>query len=234
MNATLVATFLRQRASSPMRLLIAVAFGLFAVGAAAAFRGLQVLESMGGPLALLVTAGAIGQDVASGVLQLSLSRPVTRSEYVLSRWVAGGLGASALFAMMLAASCAMVLARGGDLSAGPVLELAVRNVAAAFGLAAVIVALSSLAPGLGDLALWFLGGASATIAQNLGTFRRWTWLEIAGHELERTLSPSLPVAWMHGGAVGWAELAAYASTVVLALAVAVLVMNRKELSYASG
>jgi len=39
---------------------------------------------------------------------------------------------------------------------------------------------------------------------------------------------------LNGGDVPWFAIVSYLSTVTLCLAVAVVVMNRKELSYASG
>ncbi len=234
MNPTIVLTFLRQRFTSPMRLVFMGGIGFFSVALSAGMGVLQPFDQLAGMFALILTAGAIGQDVSSGVLQLTFSRPITRRDFVVSRWLAGGLGASVLFLVLLAAACAAIVARGGHLEPGAVAVLAGQNVAAAFGTAAIVVMLSSLAPGLGDVALYFMSLASLTVAQNLGAWKQWAWMELGAVELQHTLQPALPLAWLQGGDVPWAALATYASAVTLALAVAVIVVNRKELSYASG
>ncbi len=235
MIATLVLTSLRQRLTSPMRLVFAALLAFFTIAIAAAMRGLQPLDNVASTLALVLTAGAIGQDVSSGVLQLTFSRPLTRRDYVLARWLAGGLGAAALSLCVLAAAAAAIAARGGTLEAPAVAALAGQQVASALGTAAVIVMLSSLAPGLGDVALYFMASISLSVAQNLGAWKQWAWMERGATELQHTLSPALPLDWATRHAdVPWAALVTYASAVTLALAVAVIAVNRKELSYASG
>lgn len=234
MSMALVGTYLRQRAASPMRLVMFGVLTLFTVGACVAMRDPGPLAGVAVYLALLVASGAIGQDVSSGVLQLTLSRPLTRREYVLSRWLASALGATALFALMWAMALAGIAARGGTMNAAAFAVQFGEGVAAAFGVSAVMVALSAMVPGLGDLAIWFVATTSAAIAQQAGPLTGRPWVTRAGHELALTLSPALPLDGLRGEPVSWALVAAYFSTVTLALAVAVWFTNRRELSYANG
>ena len=101
MQWTLIETFLRQRLGSPMRILITLFFFSFPLLFAVFTSNLNVVQNAAGPFALILAAGAIGQDVASGVLQLVFARPVARAEYVLARWLACVLGASTLCALQL-------------------------------------------------------------------------------------------------------------------------------------
>lgn len=234
MSAALVTTYLRQRAASPMRVVMFAILTLFTVGACVAMRDPNPVAGVATYLALLVAAGAIGQDVSSGVLQLTLSRPITRREYVLSRWLASGLGASALLALMWALALAGIAMRGGAMHPAQFALQFGEGVAVAFGLSAVLVALSAMAPGLGDLAIWFVTTTSATIAQQIGPLIGKPWVTRAGHEIALTLSPTLPLDGLRGEPVSWALVAAYFSTVALALGVAVWLTNRRELSYANG
>lgn len=234
MSVALIETYLRQRASSPMRVTMFGVLALFTVGACAAMRETSPLAGTASVLALFVGAGAIGQDVSSGVLQLTLSRPLTRREYVLSRWLASGLGATVLLALLWALAIAAIAARGGTFAPAAMAVAFAEGVAVVFGVSAVIVGLSALAPGLGDLAIWFVTTTGAGILQQVAPMLGRPWIGTVAHEVALTLSPVLPLGGLRGEPVTWAPVAAYFSTVALSLAVAVWAMNRRELSYANG
>ena len=94
---------------------------------------------------------------------------------------------------------------------------------------------SSLAPGLGDLALYLLGNLAGLVLEFWGRVAGRTFLERAGDEVRRFLTPEVDISpILNGSGVSWFAIVSYLSTVTLCLAVAVMVMNRKELSYASG
>ena len=64
---------------------------------------------------------------------------------------------------------------------------------------------------------------------------RAPWATRGGHELERLLSPAVDMAGLFGRApFPWYDVASVVSNLALCLALAVLLVNRKELSYASG
>ena len=180
-------------------------------------------------------AGAIGQDISSGVLQLMFARPVTRPCYVFSRWFAAGAGGGALLLVQMVLACGFLLARGLRPDFAELLPAALAGIVLAFTASAVIVMLSSLASGLGDMALYFVATLVLTGSGQVARWKGWSVVERLADELGHVLAPQLHLAWLAGrGAPSWFELVSVLSTLTLSLAVAMLVVNRKELSYAAG
>ena len=104
-----------------------------------------------------------------------------------------------------------------------------------FGGAAVLALFSSLIGGFGDLGIYLLVNLGASIVQMAGQVKRWPWLERAGAEIIGALTPTIDlVRLVTATPMPWFTIASYASTVVLCLALAIVVVNRKEFSYASG
>ena len=235
MNEALILAMLRQRAASPVRLvLLAFLFGmplLVAVGAPAI--GLSVLGD-GYGMILVLAAGMIGQDLSSGVLQLLFARPVTRSSYVLSRWIAVGLAGVALCTVQ-ALLCALLLTlRSAQPEMRTLLFVIGDNVLLAFGLAAVMTLFSSLLGGFGDLAILLVATITGKVLEAIAQFANSPIMGRIGAEIGIFVLPKVALAQVFGSAdVPWFMLASYASTVTLCLALAIVVMNRKELSYAS-
>ena len=136
------------------------------------------------------------------------------------------------------AAALVAMAALGAFLLAPLAALALQDVTLALACAAVVVLLSALVAGLGDLgvylALWLALVVSGGIAQGRG----WTVADAAIHEVYITLMyPELQphFSWLTGhGAPLWAELAMLASTITLCLALAIVAVNRKELSYATG
>ncbi len=236
MSPAIVFATLRQRFTSPLRLLMLVLLGWTPMLA------IVVIPQTGfAPLtdcyflALVLAAGMIGQDISSGTLQLALARPLTRGQYVVSKWIAVSIGT--VFVVLLQAGVAALVM---SLRHVPVpwneAALVVGNgVLLAFGTAAVMALLSSLVPGFGDLGLLFLVFFSAQILAGVGAMKSWPTLVRAADELQRVLKPQLDLAFLaQGGPTPWLDVVSYLSTVTLCLALAVMVMNRRELSYASG
>jgi ABC-type transport system involved in multi-copper enzyme maturation permease subunit len=234
-NGTLVIAYLRQRLTSPIRLALLAATFVFPLLFVAAAPGMG-LSQFGDSLAftLILGGGMIGQDVSSGVLQLLLARPVTRRDYALSRWLAVALGASVLVILQISMASVILLARGATLSVETVAGTLLAMVSSAFGIASVVLALSALAAGLADVGLFFMTMLSATVVQAIGSATNRGWVTQVGSQLGEILVPSLAWNRVVGAGMSWHELTAYASTVTLALAIAILLLNRRELSYASG
>jgi ABC-type transport system involved in multi-copper enzyme maturation permease subunit len=234
-NLTLVLATLRQRFTSPIRLVLLLLLGWMPM--------LPILItpvvgfSMLGDcyfLALAIGAGMIGQDLSSGTLQLLLARPVTRAEYVFSRWAAVGVGTVLVVALQTLCASAIMLVRGAPVPWAQASLVLGNGVLLAFGTAAVLALLSSLAAGIADLGLLFLVFLSAQVLEKVGMVKSWAWLARGSEELLGVLKPELSLAAVfQGGHVAWPAIVAYLSTVTLCLALAVVVMNRRELSYAS-
>lgn len=236
MNLTLILAFWRQRLTSPMRLVIAFTFVAFGLMAVALGRSVQLLGRDGfAMLAFTIAAGLIGQDVSSGVLTLAFARPVRRSEYVLSRWFAAGALTTAVIALQVLAAVAIVTLRGGEPDAANAALTLVHGALVAFGVSSVLTLFSSLVPGFGDLGLYLLATIVVSILGGIAMTQHLDGLSTVVTELKRILDANLDPSSLFGhGRFSWFELVSYLSTVTLALTGAVAMMNRKELSYASG
>lgn len=235
-STTLAVSFLRQRLQSPLRVLLIGFMFVSMLMVAMVTKQIAVLSGSPVVFALVLAAGAIGQEVSSGVLTLTFARPVTRTTFVLSRWLGAAGFASALGLVQAALALMAIAARSGPApTAAEVAALAIECVLSSAAGAAVMVMLSSLVNGLGDVALWALASVSGGIAGLAGQAQRWPVLIRAAAEIDLTLNPKLQAGWLFGlGDPQPYTLIAVLSTTALGLAVAVWVVNRKELSYASG
>jgi len=235
MNATLVAAFLRQRFTSPMRVGLLLIVTVFPLGAAIFANDLAPLAGPASAIALILSAGAIGQDVSSGTLQLLLVRPVSRPSVLLHRWLASVIAAVGITIVLLLLATVALLAHKTQPNALDLVRMVLEAACSAAGSAAVMVMLSTLVGGLGDVALFFAALILSQMLEVLGTFQHWDWLVRACAEVHGVLSPQLSWEWMlHGTPPSWFALASWASTVTLALAVGIARLNRRELSYAAG
>lgn len=235
MNVALLIAFWRQRLASPIRVVILALMVLVPPALISAIRGLG-LAQLGDavPLAMVLAVGMIGQDVSSGVLQLIFARPVRRSEYVLSRWLAVSLGASLLSLVQIGFYVALAAARGAAPSADAVLQFALGRELQIFGVAATMALLSSLIGGVGDLAIYALLTIMGGVVGMIGQLRQSGVITWIGHEIGTLVSPKIEIAQIVAGSPSWFAIATYASNLTLCLLLAILILNRKELSYASG
>jgi len=235
MNSTLLRSFLLQRFTSPMRLGLTSLFTFFPLVGVLLSGELSLLAGIAGPLAVLYAAGAIGQDVSSGTLQLLLVRPVTRPSYVLHRWLGAMLAALAVVLMTTVCAVLLLFLRGTPPEALAVSRLLLEAITAIAGHSAVMVMLSTLVGGVGDLALYASSLFVTQMFVLLATLKQWPALMRACNEVQGALGAKLSWAWLGTGMAPSAfAIVSWVSTITLALAVAITVMNRKELSYASG
>lgn len=235
MNRTLISAFLRQRLTSPMRLGLMMLVTVFPLGAVAITGTMSPLGAMGGTLALILTAGAIGQDVTSGTLQLLLVRPVSRPSVLFQRWLAAVIGAVGISLAMLVLGTIALLMRGTHPDGLDLIRMLLENACSAAGSAAVMIMLSTLVGGLGDVGLFAVALVCTQLLVGLGTLEHWDVLLRACTEVQGVLSPQLSWEWMvRGMPPSWFALTSWASTVTLALAVGIARLNRRELSYAAG
>ena len=235
-TVTIALAMLRQRLTSPLRLVLLGATFATAWASGSLMRSLAPLDGAAGMFALVLAAGAIGQEVASGTLTLTFARPLTRAAYVFGRWGGATLFATALAAVLEAVTLMGMAARGGPLpGGGEIAALALEGLLNAGATAAVLVMMSTFVNGLGDFAIWALAVMGAGLVQTIGNFKQWPWLVRVASELEATLQPKVHLGWLFGTGDPQAYLLIVTlSTTAAALAVAVWVLNRKELSYAAG
>ena len=235
MNATLILAFLRQRFTSPMRLGLMVLMTLFPLGMVAIMGSLSTLGGIAAPLALIFAAGAIGQDVSSGTLQLLLVRPVTRPEYLFNRWLASVIGALGLTLLMFVLGSLILMLRAEPPALAELMRMTLESATAAAGNASIMIMLSTLAGGLGDVGLYFASMIVLQMLLGVGQFEHWAWMSRAATELQGVLAPQLSFAWLaQHMPVSWFAVTSWASSVTLALAVGLARLNRRELSYAAG
>jgi hypothetical protein len=179
-------------------------------------------------LTVLLGAGSIGRDLTSGVLPLLFTRPLTRATYVLSKWLAVSSVAAIGGVLALVIQASLLAYRGFAPAASAIGAAVFASVATAAGLAAVLVFLSTLVSGFGDLGLWMiLRLAGFLVGRRVGPRFAEEWGAL--------LTPSLSWETLSGWDAGaWFRLVSYLSTVTLLLCLAVVSANRKEVSYASG
>jgi hypothetical protein len=234
-NRTLITAFLRQRQTSPMRVVLVLLITVFPLCAAVLMNSLAALGAMGGPLALILAAGAIGQDVSSGTLQLLLVRPVSRPSVIVHRWLAAVIGAVGITLATLVLGTLGLLLRGTHPDALDLARMVLENVCSAAGSAAIMMMLSTLVGGLGDVGLFAMALVFTQLLVGLGTVEHWDRLIRACNEVQGFLSPQLSFEWLlHHMPPSWFAITSWASTVTLVLAVGITRLNRRELSYAAG
>jgi ABC-type transport system involved in multi-copper enzyme maturation permease subunit len=232
MNPTLVLAFLRQRSTSPMRVGLVMLITFFPLGGVIMTGQITILAGVAAPLALILAAGAIGQEVSSGTLQLLFARPVTRPSYLASRWLAATLAAFAIFVAVTALGTAGLMLRNMAPQPLDVVRLLLEALCSCAGHAAVLMMLSTLVGGLGDLGLYVATFFVNQMLAGLAALQNWRWLARASDEVQGLLGPQLSFVWLGRDLPGsWFAIVSWASTVTLALAVGIAALNRRELSY---
>ena len=238
MNREIVFATFEQRLRSPVRCALAAAFVFFASAPyflALSIQGAprELMDSPhGGMLALVFAAGVLGQEFSSGAPQLTFTRPLPRWQWVLSR--AATVAAIAGVLSILPYFPAMLL----GIPLEEIALAALGQIAEASATTAIVTGLSSLVPGLTDLAL--LAGANIAFGI-LGLFARLlqdeqarsvaAWLK---DHLEPWFTPQYDLLGLAHGAT-WSShaLLVILSTIAFWLVVAIAMSNRKELSYAT-
>jgi hypothetical protein len=158
---------------------------------------------------------------------------VRRSEYVLSRWLSVAIAASGFAVLQIALAWMIVTARGAPLESNTVLLTMLQRVCEVIQITAVMAMFSSLVNGIGDLGLWFATTVFGAILQLAAQAKGWGWVGRVGTEINRIVGPDVGLVALAGGTGGWSGLVTTLSIAGLALLIAVVLVNRKELSYAT-
>ena len=232
MDRTLiVATFDRWLVSPPRIALVAVFAAMAILPSFIGSGGGRVGTGSTAVLVMILGAGIVGRDVA-GVLQVLFTRPIRRSEYVISRWVGLGIAGAVIASAEILLAGIGALHGGGMTPAAWALQFP-EHVFTAFGVAAVFVLFSSLLNGFGDLGLYvafsFIGYFLDTVGGMVGS----RTLRGVAAEMVGFLTPDPDLHAILAGDPNWFRVVSYFSTVTLALALAVAAVNRKEISYAA-
>ncbi len=233
MNRTLILTLIRNRLSSPVRLALLVITTLSLMPVAIFSHQLGPIASSAIFFGFIIAAGAIGQDIASGTLQLVLARPVSRPAYVMSRWFATGLLAGAWTVGVLALAYAAIASGPTAPTRVEFLVLAGEGISQAFGGAALVIMFSSLAGGLGDVGLLVGSYIALNILGQVAQHDDWRPVIALVEQLNASYTLHLSLGWIvEHQPPPWMSIMVYVSTVAFALGVAILRLNRRELSYA--
>jgi hypothetical protein len=163
-----------------------------------------------------------------------LARPITRAEYVIHRWLGAALGASVASLLQIALAWGMLMLNHAAPGAATIGLFAATRELQIFGVAATMALFSSLMNGVADLALYVMLFLFGGILTTIGQFQHARFLIVGGEEIGALLSPKIDLAAFAAGASSWQALATWGSNLTLCLVLAIVVMNRKELSYASG
>ncbi|MEO5616441.1 MAG: ABC transporter permease subunit [Candidatus Eisenbacteria bacterium] len=234
MNPTIFLTTLRQRFLSRTRLvLVAVVFAFPLLFSLIAHEAAFQAARTGAVFAFLLGAGILGQESSSGVFQLLFARPVRRWEYVVSRWLAVCAASCALVLVQIGILCLLLASRGLP-GAREILTIIADQMLSAIGTASVILFFSSFLSGVGDVLGIVLTAIAAQAIGGIGALRQSGVITRIGAEIGRFISPQFQISSLWGpGEVPWFDLVSYLSTVTLCVAVAVVLLNRREISYAS-
>ncbi|MEK7767126.1 MAG: hypothetical protein AAB368_12890, partial [bacterium] len=236
MNREIVLSTLRERLAVPARLFPLLM--LFLLPLMYAYLPVDVEQPLGPFLqAMLIWtlgAGIVGEDASSGVMLLVFARPIRRSEYVFSKWAALAVAAAVFLVSQDAAYAAIRMWRGREMQAAAVLARMLEHLTLAAGASAVLVLFSCLIQGSKEITGIMIAWFATWVLRIVGQVWAWPVATAVGEELSASILPSFsPVAAFAGDPAALGAVAAWASTLVLALGVAVFVLSRKELSYAA-
>ena len=178
----------------------------------------------------VLAAGAVSRDVSSGALQMILSRPIRRTEYLYGRYL-GILAGYAVFLVVtavLALAAVTAIPSGASRLTGPGLALAAAAAFLGGALqAAILLFFSTFLPGIADL----LGLLMLYLVFNLPPWKA-AWLREAARFGRENLTPS--VAWnevLRGNGILAEPTGRWVFALCLYLALAAVVFCRRELPY---
>jgi ABC-type transport system involved in multi-copper enzyme maturation permease subunit len=235
-NGAIIRATLQTRLKSRIRLLLLAAITLPMLAGQLFFPQPKLID---GGVALFIVwilgTGVIGQDISSGVIQMVFARPVRRWEYVLSKWTALAGGALAITLVMGAVSAVLLIARGAPPETTELLRFAAEALVTAVGAAAALVMFSSIMPGHADLALYVPFFFTSWILGMLGTVESSELLRRISEEIGNFVMPAIDIEKTFASdPISWFVILSYLSNVSILLLLAVVILNRREFSYASG
>lgn len=201
------------------------------------------------PFVLMLGSGIVAEDIASGVLSITLARPIRRSGYIITKWLAlSGMCSFISLLLLVLEQTAATVTFPYLLPNQEFFINAVGRISVCFGVSATMVALSSMAPKRGqDFAAWIVMMWLAFV------FRAISTITIYGNSIEEKIIASLQPAWYatsqtlfqfaltridlesitRNDGVSWFSLSAYFCTIAISLLIASIQMNRTEVTYAA-
>jgi ABC-type Na+ efflux pump permease subunit len=194
--------------------------------------------------AVVMSAGLVGNDVADGTVQLVLARPITRNEYLAGRLLGAVALALAVGALFLAADLAGALVSPAQdlprpgftprprFEAGELWGVALTLGAHLLWQTALCFALSTVAPGRGDVVSYVALLLSSVMLAGQAADLAWPWLASALHWWAEQVQNRLRYS---GPSLVFAkDLARWASNAALVILVGAALFRRREFSYGAG
>jgi hypothetical protein len=183
---------------------------------------------------LVVAAGSVSRDVSSGALQMILSRPIRRTEYLFGRY----LGILAAYALFLVVTCLLTLLVAAVMPSGTrpaAADLSAGTLAVATGgaflsgalQASILLFFSTFLPGIADLL-----GLLLYLVLNLPQMASAPWLRNAAERARENMLPA--VEWtevLRGHGVLGAATGRWVFALTVYLAMAAVIFSRRELPY---
>jgi ABC-type transport system involved in multi-copper enzyme maturation permease subunit len=232
----MIRRFLRQKLASLGSAIALLLFCLLMAGPLAVSGGMAPAFGVGSVVVFLLAAGIISRDVSGGAVQMILSRPLRRTDYLLGRY----LGFLAAFVMVLLAAILLGfllheagrLAFGGE-GGGYLWAPALRGAAAAFLqgalLGALLLFLSTFLPGFADLLAVI---ALTVVFAVLGGIPRFPELARVSREVRENLYPSVDwSAVLSGEALLSADVGKFVLALTVYILLAAWIFSRREFAY---
>lgn len=225
MNWTLIEFAIRQKATEGLWMFLTGAFfvlSLLGVGFTSATGLSDATAAL--VFCLLLSGGAIGPDSASGVQMLLFTRPISRSDYVLSKWFAGmGCAVAAFLALLLLQSLILSMRHLAP-EAEEILSKAGQGSLLVVGVSSVLTFISSWVSRRGDALVFLFGIAAFWTLKTLGKMMGFNLIDRAATQIVITLLPEGPLDLKAALRV--------ALTMAASLSLAIWVVSRREISYA--
>jgi len=218
--------------------LLSLLAALIAFGAAA--DGARGRAFSTASLALIVLgAGVVSRDVSSGAVQMILARPLSRTGYLLGRW----LGVLWAFAVFLAIAAGLVVllalailpafhARVEPLSFPALLRGGAGALLDGVLFSATLLCLSTFLPGYGDLIAYFLVVVGLSVVQGIGGAVRIPALDTAARLARENLMPDPDwTALFSGQSTSLEPVGRWALAVSVFILIAALIFRRRQFAY---
>jgi ABC-type transport system involved in multi-copper enzyme maturation permease subunit len=232
----MIRRFLRQKLGSIGLAIALLLFCLLMAGPLAVSGGMAPTFGVATVVVFLLAAGIVSRDVSGGAVQMILSRPLRRTDYLLGRYV--GFLTTLAIVLAFAIALGFLLHEAGRLAFGgqagrylwtPALIGAGGALLQGALLGAILLFLSTFLPGFSDL----LALIAATVALAvLGGIPRFPKLAEAANAARENLYPS--VDWgpvFRGEALLSPDLGRYMLAVTVYLLLAAWIFSRREFAY---